>query len=109
MDSRKSHNTADSVNGVEARIGQQSAMPGLAKRVAIKRTLAARYKITIRVRCKIWVFPTSERREFPEAVKAGNAGPPLQPIPGVRPMTSVGCSGRWAPHQQTDGNVPSLS
>ena len=62
MDSRKSHNTADSVNGVEARIGQQSAMPGLAKRVAIKRTLAARYKITIRVRCKIW----------PEAVKAGN-------------------------------------
>jgi hypothetical protein len=25
MDSRKSHKTADSVNGVEARIGQQSA------------------------------------------------------------------------------------
>jgi hypothetical protein len=28
MDSRKSHKTADSVNGVEARIGQESANSG---------------------------------------------------------------------------------
>jgi hypothetical protein len=34
----------------------------LANPVAIRQTLAGRYKITIRVRCKIRVFPTSQRR-----------------------------------------------
>jgi hypothetical protein len=41
----------------------------LAKRVAIKQKLAGRYKIAIRVRCKVWVFPTSKTTQLPRVAQ----------------------------------------